>query len=227
MPGRKHDDLRPFGERALELDLTSADAASYGVHPWQDSTTARSDASRHGPAGMLRIPPLTARFPFAHYRAHEEVLMLDRSTQTLKKEELADEVQFEVDAFLGELVKHIDPEQDEKTLIFCAIDEHADMVVWLMKEALRARYDSVDDDPAVGTGGFLINADRFVKSITDEYHDLSVANPPPLLVFLLPQSGREDLLNPVRSPRSGRSTGSTEAARMIRALLGKSRGERI
>ena len=30
-------------------------------------------------------------------------------------------------------------------------------------------------DPAVGTGGFLINADRYVKSQTDGHHDLSVA----------------------------------------------------
>ncbi|HNO69638.1 MAG TPA: N-6 DNA methylase, partial [Pseudomonadota bacterium] len=30
-------------------------------------------------------------------------------------------------------------------------------------------------DPAVGTGGFLINADRYVKSKTDDYHDLPVA----------------------------------------------------
>jgi type I restriction enzyme M protein len=30
-------------------------------------------------------------------------------------------------------------------------------------------------DPAVGTGGFLINADRYVKSKTDDYHDLTVA----------------------------------------------------
>ncbi len=30
-------------------------------------------------------------------------------------------------------------------------------------------------DPAVGTGGFLINADRYVRSMTDDYHDLPVA----------------------------------------------------
>jgi type I restriction enzyme M protein len=30
-------------------------------------------------------------------------------------------------------------------------------------------------DPAIGTGGFLINADRYVRSQTDDYHDLSVA----------------------------------------------------
>lgn len=94
-----------------------------------------------------------------HYDAHEEVLVLDRETQTLHKEELADEVKFDVDHFnrrvitenfnkavIGELVNHIDPGQDEKTLVFCASDEHADMVVVLLKEALRAKYGSVDDD---------------------------------------------------------------------------------
>jgi type I restriction enzyme M protein len=30
-------------------------------------------------------------------------------------------------------------------------------------------------DPAIGTGGFLINADRYVKSKTDDYHDLPPA----------------------------------------------------
>src|SRR5258706_470376 len=30
-------------------------------------------------------------------------------------------------------------------------------------------------DPAVGTGGFLINADRYVKSQTDDHHDLPAA----------------------------------------------------
>ena len=43
-------------------------------------------------------------------------------------------------------MKHIDPEQAEKTLVFCATDEHADMVVMLLKEALTKKYGSVDDD---------------------------------------------------------------------------------
>ncbi len=94
-----------------------------------------------------------------HYDAREEVLVLDRVTQTVHKEELPDEIKFDVDVFnrrvitenfnravLGELVNHIDPEQDEKTLIFAATDEHADMVVLLLKEALKAKYGSVDDD---------------------------------------------------------------------------------
>ena len=101
-----------------------------------------------------------------HYSAKEEVLVLDRGTQTVHKEELADEVSFDVDAFnrrvitepfnravLGELVNHIDPEQDEKTLIFCASDAHADLVVVLLKEALAKKYGAVDNDAVLKITG--------------------------------------------------------------------------
>ena len=110
-----------------------------------------------------------------HYDAREEVLMLDRSAQTLKKEELADELKFDVEAFnrrvitegfnravLGELVQHIDPEQDDKTLIFCATDEHANMVVHLLKEALTTQYGDVDDDAIVKITGAT---DRYLEVI--------------------------------------------------------------
>jgi type I restriction enzyme R subunit len=110
-----------------------------------------------------------------HYDAREEVLVLDRTTQTLKKEELADEVQFDVDTFnkrvitehfnravLRELANHIDPEQDEKTLIFAATDEHADMVVLLLKEALAAKYGTVDNDAVQKITGA---ADRPLEAI--------------------------------------------------------------
>jgi type I restriction enzyme R subunit len=93
-----------------------------------------------------------------HYDAQEEVLVLNRETQTIQKEELADEVQFDVENFnknvitenfnrtvLKEVVRHIDPAQEEKTLVFCATDEHADLVVVLLKELLDERYEGVDD----------------------------------------------------------------------------------
>src|SRR6185503_10230934 len=60
-----------------------------------------------------------------HYDAREEVLVLNRSTQLVMKEMLPNEIQFDIEAFnrrvitenfnraiLGELVNHIDPEQD-------------------------------------------------------------------------------------------------------------------
>jgi type I restriction enzyme R subunit len=118
-----------------------------------------------------------------HYEAHEEVLMLDRSTQTVKKEELSDEIQFEVEAFnrriitedfnrvvLREFVKHIDPEQDEKTLIFCATDEHADMVVLLLKEALKAKYGSVDDDAVAKITGATDRPLEAIRRYRNERH---------------------------------------------------------
>jgi type I restriction enzyme R subunit len=69
---------------------------------------------------------------------------------------LEDELHFEVDAFnrtvitegfnrvvCAELAKDLDPHLDEKTLIFCANDEHADLVVHLLKQAFQARYTDV------------------------------------------------------------------------------------
>ena len=65
--------------------------------------------------------------------------------------ELEDELKLEVEHFnrkvlvpefnrtvIKELVKHLDPEGDQKTLVFAATDEHADMVVDLFKEEFRA-----------------------------------------------------------------------------------------
>ena len=62
--------------------------------------------------------------------------------------ELEDELSIEVAGFnklvitenfnravITELVNQLDPESDEKTLIFAATDEHADLVVTLLKEA--------------------------------------------------------------------------------------------
>lgn len=110
-----------------------------------------------------------------HYQAREEVLVLDRSTQSVKKEELPDELAFDVDAFnrrvitegfnravLAEVVNHIDPEQDEKTLIFAATDEHADMVVLLLKELFAAKYGSVDDDAVLKITGAT---DKYLEAI--------------------------------------------------------------
>jgi type I restriction enzyme, R subunit len=110
-----------------------------------------------------------------HYKAREEVLVLDRSNDTINKEELPDEVLFDIDSFnrrviteafdravLGELAKFIDPEHDEKTLIFCVTDHHADMVVMHLKEAFAARYGEVDDDAVVKITGA---ADRPLERI--------------------------------------------------------------
>lgn len=71
---------------------------------------------------------------------------------------LEDELHFEVDAFnrtvltedfnrvvCEELAKELDPHLEEKTLVFCANDEHADLVVHRLKLAFQARYADVPD----------------------------------------------------------------------------------
>jgi type I restriction enzyme M protein len=44
-----------------------------------------------------------------------------------------------------------------------------------MVEVIKPKAGERVQDPAVGTGGFLINADRYVKKHTDDHHDLPVA----------------------------------------------------
>lgn len=70
-----------------------------------------------------------------------------------------DEVHLEVDAFnrkvitepfnkvvCAYLAREIDPFARQKTLVFCATDSHADLVVKLLKEAFAAQYGGVEDD---------------------------------------------------------------------------------
>lgn len=118
-----------------------------------------------------------------HYDAQEEVTVLDRRTKKLQKEELPDAVSFEVDTFnrtviteswnrtvLRELARHIDPEQDEKTLVFCATDDHADLVVRVLKEELAAAYGSVDDDAVLKITGATDRPLEAIRRYRNERH---------------------------------------------------------
>ena len=51
------------------------------------------------------------------------------------------------------LAKEINPDLKAKTLIFCATDAHADMVVKLLKLALESTYGSIDDDAVMKITG--------------------------------------------------------------------------
>ena len=59
-------------------------------------------------------------------------------------------------------MNHIDPEQDEKTLLFCATDEHADSVVDIFKKELTTKFGSVDDAAVVKITGAT---DRYLEVI--------------------------------------------------------------
>ncbi len=81
-----------------------------------------------------------------------------------------DEIQFDLGQFnrlviterfnrviCNELAVEVDPSLPGKTLVFCANDSHADLVVRLLKESLEARYGALDDDTVMKITG---NTDR-------------------------------------------------------------------
>ncbi len=94
-----------------------------------------------------------------HWAAGEQMSFYDTGAQKLDTVLLPDEVDLEIDSYnrrvvtknfntvvCAELAKHIDPSLAEKTLIFCATDSHADMVVDLLKQAMAEVYAGVEDN---------------------------------------------------------------------------------
>ena len=93
-----------------------------------------------------------------HWQVGEEMAVYDPQTNQLRLFHTEDEVHLEIDTFnrdvqteafnrvvCEELARHIDPSLPGKTLVFCATDLHADMVVRLLKEAFTDRYGEIED----------------------------------------------------------------------------------
>jgi type I restriction enzyme R subunit len=93
------------------------------------------------------------------WKVGEEVQVYDSSKSQIELFKAPDEIKIEVDDFNRKVItesfnrvvceylaKELDPSSARKTLIFCATDAHADLVVMLLKEAFKARYGDVDDD---------------------------------------------------------------------------------
>ncbi|MDN7866093.1 type I restriction-modification system endonuclease [Burkholderia multivorans] len=94
-----------------------------------------------------------------HYEAGEDVSVYNAQTQQIDLFKTPDELDFEVSEFnrkvitepfnevvCNELAKHLNPAGPDKTLIFCATDIHADMVVRLLKQAYEDQGVEIDDD---------------------------------------------------------------------------------
>ncbi|CAA6828057.1 MAG: Type I restriction-modification system, restriction subunit R (EC [uncultured Thiotrichaceae bacterium] len=92
----------------------------------------------------------------------ETVSAINTHTGEVESAELDDELSFEVDTFnrrvinenfnrviCEQLVDELDPFGEEKTLIFCATDRHADMVKRLLDEAFKALYNDEYNQAAV------------------------------------------------------------------------------
>lgn len=105
----------------------------------------------------------------------EAMEFFDPKTGQLDLVHAPDEVKIEVEQFNKRVIteefnrvvceflaQNIDPTEPEKTLIFCATDAHADIVVDQLKKALTDQYGSVDDDAVAKITG---NADKPLQLI--------------------------------------------------------------
>lgn len=103
--------------------------------------------------------------------------------QILELDELDDELKFDVSGFnkrvitenfnrtvIRELVNHIDPDGEAKTLIFAATDEHADMIVKILKEEFDEAGIPVPDDAVVKITGKSDQPEDKVKRYKNEKH---------------------------------------------------------
>lgn len=111
----------------------------------------------------------------------EEIEVYDVDKGEVELEKLEDTLNFEVEQFnkkvitepfnrviLRKLTDYVDPFSKEKTLIFAATDQHADMVVRLLKEAFQERGDEVEDDAIVKITGSVYQPLSLIKRFKNE-----------------------------------------------------------
>ena len=68
------------------------------------------------------------------------------------------------------LAKEIDPAAPGKTLIFCATDVHADLVVKLLKEAFKEQYGTVDDGAVIKITGTADKPLQLIRRYKNEIY---------------------------------------------------------
>lgn len=131
------------------------------------------------------VPPLRIVTALAAdgmtWAAGEEMETFDPGTQQLDLFTVPDEVKLDIDSYnkrvvtenfnrvvCERLAAHIDPSLDEKTIIFCATDAHADLVVRLLKEAFDKQYGGVDDDAVVKITGRADKPRQLIRRLRNE-----------------------------------------------------------
>jgi len=100
------------------------------------------------------------------WKTGEEVKVYDARRNQIDLFKAPDEIKLEVEDFNRKVItepfnrvvceylaQELDPASRRKTLIFCATDAHADMVVDLLKKAFAAQYGNVDDDAVIKITG--------------------------------------------------------------------------
>jgi type I restriction enzyme R subunit len=110
------------------------------------------------------------------FKGGEEVEIIDPRSGEVELATLEDTVELEVEKFNKKvhtekfnqvvceaLAGEIDPSAPGKTLIFAARDDHADMVVRLLKEALEDEWDEIPDDLVMKITGSVDKPERQIR----------------------------------------------------------------
>jgi type I restriction enzyme R subunit len=126
----------------------------------------------HEPPVQIRTVLSTAGIK---WKKGEDIQRFDPMKSQIELFKAPDEITLEIEDFNRKVVtesfnrvvceylaRELDPSSPQKTLVFCANDAHADLVVKLLKEAFQARYGEVDDDAVIKITG---SADRPLQLI--------------------------------------------------------------
>lgn len=101
-----------------------------------------------------------------NWQAGEKVKVYDHKCNKIELFKTPDVIKIDVDGFNRKVITEsfnrviceylateLDPSTKQKTLIYCANDAHADMVVDLLKTAFKQQYGSIDDDAVIKITG--------------------------------------------------------------------------
>ncbi|MCD1403623.1 type I restriction-modification system endonuclease [Escherichia coli] len=116
-----------------------------------------------------------------HFDKGSQVHAINIHTGEVEIDQLEDEVDFNVDAFnrgvisenfnrviCQQLVKELDPFGEEKTLVFCVTDKHADMVKRLLDEAFSAEYENYNQAAVEKITGESDKVKQLIKQYKNE-----------------------------------------------------------
>lgn len=116
------------------------------------------------------------------WKKGETIPVFDPATGEITNlENIPDDVKLEIDHFnkevitepfnrvvAKELVKELDPYGDEKTLIFAATDDHADLVVKILKEEFEELLGELDDESIAKITGSIDKPGTMIKKFKNE-----------------------------------------------------------
>ncbi|WP_413297029.1 type I restriction-modification system endonuclease [Synechococcus sp. MIT S9452] len=116
-----------------------------------------------------------------HFAAGDEVKVFDPSSAGVDRFNTPDALDFEVESFNRKVITEpfnravcqflateLDPQSPQKTLIFCANNDHADLVVTLLKEALEEQYGSIANDAVMKITGKSDRPDKLIRRYRNE-----------------------------------------------------------